>query len=114
MARTTQEILQHHGETLAAGDPEGILADYPEDAVLITPQGTFTGTAGAREAWLTLLGDVPNPKVDVTSVVLEGDLVLMEWTASTDRGRIEDGVDTMVLGPDGIRRQTIHYTLTED
>jgi ketosteroid isomerase-like protein len=112
MARTPQEILQHHGETLAAGDLAGILADYPEDAVLITPQGTFTGTAGAREAWLQLLGDLPNPKVELTSLVVEGDLALMKWTASTDKGRVEDGIDTMVLSPDGIRLQTVHYTVT--
>jgi len=47
MARTPQEILQHHGASIGAGDLEGILADYPEDAVLITPHGTFRGTAGA-------------------------------------------------------------------
>jgi ketosteroid isomerase-like protein len=112
MARTPQEILQHHGTSLGAGDLDGILADYPEDCVLITPQGTFTGAAGARDAWLQLLGDLPGAKVDVWSVVVEGDIVLMKWTASTDRGRVEDGVDTMVLSGEGIRAQTIHYTLT--
>jgi ketosteroid isomerase-like protein len=111
MARTTHEILQHHGEALAGGDLEGILADYTEDAVLITPQGSFTGTAGAREAWTGLLGDLPDPKVDVSSVAVEGDAVLMTWTASTARGQVEDGVDTLVMGDDGIRLQTIHYTL---
>jgi ketosteroid isomerase-like protein len=112
MARTAQEILQHHGASIGAGDLEGILADYPDDAVLITPQGTFTGTAGARDAWLLLLGDLPNPRIQVTSLVTEGDLVLMKWTADTDNGRVEDGIDTMVLSPDGIRLQTVHYTLT--
>ena len=111
MARTPQEILQHHGESIGAGDLEGILADYPEDAVLITPHGTFTGTAGAREAWLKLLGDLPHPKVTLSSLVVEGELALMKWTASTDNGRVEDGIDTMVLSPDGIRLQTVHYTL---
>jgi len=112
MARTPQEILQHHGASIGAGDLEGILADYPEDAVLITPHGTFRGTAGAREAWLKLLGDLPNPKVDLSSLVVEGELVLMKWTASSDDGRVEDGIDTMVLSPDGIRLQAVHYTLT--
>jgi ketosteroid isomerase-like protein len=111
MTRTPDEILQHHADALAAGDLEGVLADYTADAVLITPQGTFTGTAGAREAWLQLLGALPNAKVDVSSVVVEGDVVLMDWTASTDNGRVEDGVDTLVLNGDGFRVQTVHYTL---
>jgi ketosteroid isomerase-like protein len=113
MARTPQEILQHHLEAIAGGDLDGILADYGDDAVLITPQGSFTGTAGAREAWLQLLGDLPSPKVDVTSVVAEGDAALMKWAASTDRGQVEDGVDTYVMGGDGIRVQTVHYTLRQ-
>jgi ketosteroid isomerase-like protein len=113
MARTTHEILQHHGEALAGGDLEGILADYTEDAVLITPQGSFTGTAGAREGWMRLLGDLPDPKVDVSSVAVEGAAALMTWTASTGRGQVEDGVDTFVMGDDGIRVQTMHYTLRQ-
>jgi len=44
--------------------------------------------------------------------VVEGELVLMKWTASSDDGRVEDGIDTMVLSPDGIRLQAVHYTLT--
>jgi ketosteroid isomerase-like protein len=112
MARTPQEILQHHGETLGAGDLEGVLADYTDDAVLITPQGTFTGAAGARDAWLQLFGDLPGAKVDVSSVVVERDVVLMKWTASSEKGRVEDGVDTMLMSGEGIRAQTVHYTLT--
>ena len=114
MARTTQEILQHHGAALGAGDLEGILADYTDDTVLITPQGTFTGITGARDAWLQLLRDLPNPRVDVSSVVVEGVVVLMEWTASTDKGRVDDGVDTLVMDGDGKRVQTLHSTLPSE
>lgn len=39
MARTPQEIFQHHGAALVAGDIDEILADYTDDAVLITPWG---------------------------------------------------------------------------
>ena len=112
MARTPQEILQHHGASIGAGDLEGILADRPDDAVLITRHGTFRGTAGARDAWLKLLGDLPNPKVELSELVVEGELVLMKWTATTDNGRVEDGIDTMVLSPEGIRLQTVHCTVT--
>ena len=111
MARTTQEVLQHHGEALGARDLEGVLADYTADAVLITPQGSFTGTAGARDAWSRLLGDLPNAELSLSSVVVEGDVALMRWTATTDRGSVEDGVDTLVISGDGIRVQTVHYTL---
>src|SRR3954454_11810606 len=110
MARTAQEILGHHAEVLAAGDLEGIVEDYTDDAVMITPRGTFTGKAGARAAWLGLLDDLPNATVAVNSVVIEGDVVLMAWAASSDKGRVDDGIDTLILGSDGIRVQTIHHT----
>jgi len=42
----------------------------------------------------------------VTSIVAAGDLVLMKWTASTDMGCVEDGIDTMVMSPEGIRLQS--------
>jgi ketosteroid isomerase-like protein len=86
MVPTPQEILAHHGEALGAGDLDGIASDYTDDAVLITPQGTFRGKAGARAAWRQLLDDLPNPKLDVSSVVMEGELVLMAWRASSDKG----------------------------
>ena len=35
--RTPQEVFGHHAEVLIAGDLEGIVADYSDDAVFITP-----------------------------------------------------------------------------
>ena len=39
MARTPQEVFAHHVQALGAGDLDEIVADYAEDAVLITPAG---------------------------------------------------------------------------
>ena len=47
--RTPQEVFQHHAEVLIAGDLEGIVADYSEDAVFITrPECSMAKTASAR------------------------------------------------------------------
>ena len=37
--RTPQEVFQHHAEVLIGGDLEGIVSDYSDDAVFITPAG---------------------------------------------------------------------------
>jgi len=56
---STQEVLDHHLKCLAAGDLEGIVADYAPDVVLITPPGHFSsdgilrGTAGAEQGFRT-------------------------------------------------------------
>ena len=47
--RTPQEVFQHHAEVLIAGDIDGIVSDYADDAVVITPTGRSMGrTASAR------------------------------------------------------------------
>ena len=35
MTRTPQEIFQHHGSALIAGDIDEIVADYTDDAVIL-------------------------------------------------------------------------------
>ena len=32
MTRTPEEVFQHHAEALVAGDLDGIVADYADDA----------------------------------------------------------------------------------
>ena len=60
MARTPQEIFEHHATALIAGDIEGIVADYSDDALFITPRGVLRGKDGVRKGFTTLLGDVPD------------------------------------------------------
>ena len=54
MARTPEEVFQHHAEVLVAGDLEGIVSDYADDAIFITPDGVQARQGrrppGVREA----------------------------------------------------------------
>jgi ketosteroid isomerase-like protein len=43
MARTPEEVFQHHAQALGAGDLDEIVADYSDDAVFITPAGVRHG-----------------------------------------------------------------------
>ncbi len=71
MTRTPEEVFAHHAQTLGAGDLDGIVADYADDAVFITPAGVKRGKDGIREAFTQLLADVPNAawelKTQITS-----------------------------------------------
>jgi ketosteroid isomerase-like protein len=60
MARTPEEVFQHHAVALGAGNLDEIIADYTDDAVFITPAGIRPGKDGIREAFAELLADVPN------------------------------------------------------
>jgi ketosteroid isomerase-like protein len=113
MARTPQEVFAHHAEVLIAGDLEGIVSDYADDAVFITPAGTKRGKDGVRQAFTELLADVPNADWDVPTQIFEGDVLFIEWSADAEKTRVEDGIDTFVFRDGEIVVQTVRYTLQQ-
>jgi ketosteroid isomerase-like protein len=111
MKRTPQEVLAHHSEALAAADLDEIVADFADDAIMITPAGVKRGKPGVREAFTELLADLPNAAWGVTRHVDAGGVVLLAWTADAGGSRADDGVDTFVVQDGMIRVQTVNYTL---
>jgi uncharacterized protein (TIGR02246 family) len=111
MVRTPQEIFEHHASALMAGDVDGVLADYADDAVFITPGGVLRGKDGLREAFTTLLGELPDAAWEVPTQIFEDDVLFIEWQATSEKARVRDGIDTFVFGGDLIRVQTVRYTL---
>ena len=109
--RTPQEVFQHHAEVLVAGDIDGIVEDYADDAVFITPDGVRHGKKGVREGFEKLLADLPSAEWQVPTQIFEGDLLFIEWNATSERTRAEDGIDTFVFRDGLIRAQTVRYTL---
>jgi hypothetical protein len=63
--RSPREVFQHHAEALGAEKLEGIVADYSDDAIFITPEGVLRGKDGIRQAFTKLLADVPQAKWDL-------------------------------------------------
>jgi ketosteroid isomerase-like protein len=113
MARTPQEVFAHHAEVLIGGDLEGIVSDYADDAVFITPAGTRHGKDGVREGFTQLLSDVPNAEWAVPTQIFEGDVLFIEWSADAANTRVEDGIDTFVFRDGEIVVQTVRYTVLQ-
>jgi ketosteroid isomerase-like protein len=111
VARTPQEIFEHHVTALAAGDLDEILADYTDDAVIISPEGPVTGRDGIREAFSRILAALPDATWDIPTQIFAGDVLFIEWSAVSKAGRVTDGIDTVVFSDDGIRAQTVRFTL---
>ena len=110
MTRTPRDIFQHHAGALVAGDLDGILADYTDDLVYVTPRGEYRGLDEIRQAYVEFLAELPDAKLDVPRLVFEGDVLYLEWTAEGPTVRVTDGTDTFVFSDDGIRVHTLHYT----
>jgi hypothetical protein len=111
MARTPQQVFEHHGEALMAGDLDGIVSDYAEDAVFITPEGVLHGKDGVRQAFVKLLDDLPSAKWELPTMLFEDDVLLLEWKAESAKTKADDGIDTFVFHDGLIRVQTVRYTL---
>jgi len=111
MTRTPEEVFQHHAQALGAGDLDEIVADYSDDAVFITPAGVKRGKAGIREAFTQLLADVPNANWALPTQIYDGDVLFLEWTATSASTKVEDGIDTFIFRDGEIRLQTVRYTL---
>lgn len=109
--RSPQEVFQHHAEALGAEDLDGIVSDYADDAVFITPAGVLRGKDGVRQGFVKLLGDVPGATWELPTQIYEGDVLLLEWKATSKAGRVEDGIDTFVFRDGLIRVQTVRYTV---
>lgn len=111
MARTPQEVFEHHGEALMAGDLDGIVSDYADDAVFITPAGVLRGKDGVRQGFVQLLDDLPNAKWELPTMLFQDDVLLLEWKAESAKSKADDGIDTFVFRDGLIRVQTVRYTL---
>ena len=93
------------------GDLDGIVEDYSDNAVFITPDGIERGKDGIREAFTKLLADVPNADWALPTQIYDGDVLFLEWTATAAATKVEDGIDTFIFRDGQIRLQTVRYTL---
>ncbi|MQY09921.1 hypothetical protein SRB5_00240 [Streptomyces sp. RB5] len=111
MSRTPQEVFADHGNRLGTGDLDLISRNYTEDAVLLTPGGTLTGREGVRQGIGALLADLPDADWQLTPR-FAGDVLFLQWSATTAGHEVTDGVDTFVFRDGLISAQTVRYTLT--
>ena len=107
MARTTEQVLQHHMEALSKGDFPALIADYANDSVLMTKEGANVGTAAIQGFFVTMQKVLPNAKLTLTGQRIQGDLVLVTWKAESDVATVPYGVDTFVIHDGKIRLHTV-------
>jgi hypothetical protein len=111
--RSAEDVFAHHAQALGAGDLEGIISDYADDAVLIVQSKVYHGRDGARAVFTQLLQEVPQAAWEVETVFADGVLYL-EWKARGVGRHVDDGIDTFVFRDGQIQIQTVRYTLQDN
>ena len=98
-----KKLLDRYVERYNAGDLDGVMDLYAEDAVQIMPDGTFEGWNSVRERLAQELDGFTDLNHTVRSFVEQGDSFADEWTfvgTHTDPFRLPDGTE---LPPTGKR-----------
>jgi steroid delta-isomerase-like uncharacterized protein len=103
MMSAYRELLDRYVERYNAGDLDGVMDLYAEDAVQIMPDGIFEGWSTVRERLAQELDGFTDLNHTVRSFVEQGDAFADEWTfVGTHTGpfRLPDGTE---LPPTGKR-----------
>jgi ketosteroid isomerase-like protein len=108
-AEQTGKILLHHWQAFGAGDVEAIMADYADDAVLITPEGTLRGLTQIRSLFAKIFANMfPADKtsLSLTKQVVEGKLAYILWSGHSSFYNAPFATDTFVIRDGKIVAQT--------
>jgi len=111
MARSTEQIFQDHMRALLNGDFPALMADYADDAILMTMDGANVGKAAIQAYFVNSLSAMPNTRLSPTGHVVHKDAVLLTWTGVSDVATVPHGVDTFVIHDDKIWLQTVWFTI---
>ena len=114
MARTTQDVLNHHLQCFGAGDLPGILSDYTAGAVLFTPTGVLTGPGEMRTLFMTIFAEFAKPGTtfDLVRKDVRGETAFILWKAETADNMYEFCSDTFLVRDGKIGAQTFAGKIT--
>jgi ketosteroid isomerase-like protein len=102
---STKEVLERHLKCFAAGDLEGVLADFAPEVVVFRPVG-FAGTCGIakgltaiRPVFFAVLAEFARAgtRFEIRQQAIEGDYAYIVWEAETADNIYEIGSDTFVV-----------------
>jgi steroid delta-isomerase-like uncharacterized protein len=98
---TNQQLLDLYVERYNAGDLDGVMDLYAEDAVQLMPEGWFEGREAIRERLARDLEACPDIAWTVESFVEQGDEFSDEWSfVATQTGpfKLPDGTEVPPSG----------------
>lgn len=104
----TRVVLERHWQTFRQNDLEGVMADYTEESVLITPDATYRGLAQIRQNFENAFAAFPHSQTTflLDKSVIDRDVAYILWRADAPTFRLTYATDTFVVRDGKIIRQT--------
>jgi ketosteroid isomerase-like protein len=104
-----KSVVEHHLEALQAADLDATLADYAEDAIVITNGTVFEGHDGLRSLFGPALEAMFAPaesSFTLDSLTAKDGYAMIEWHMEFPGGTVTFGTDTFVVRDGKIVFQT--------
>ncbi len=107
-ARSTDDILDHHLQAFGAGDLSGVLEDYTNESIIITPDGVLRGPEQIASLFEAFFAEFAKPGASfaMRQRVIEGETAYIVWSAETADNVYEMGTDTFWIHDGKILTQT--------
>lgn len=111
---STETVLNDHLEMFGEQDLDGIVADYAEDAIVITNDVTYRGTEEIRGLFAELFREfsADNVSFSLEKQTVEDDIAYIIWEAETPENDYEFATDTFVVRDGEIAVQTLGTVTT--
>jgi hypothetical protein len=110
--RSAEEVLDEHLAISLSGDIEEDLSrNYAPEVVVVSNWGVGRGHDGMRRLGQLLRRQLPDCAFTYRLRMVEGEIAMLAWSASSSAASVHDGVDSYVIRDGRIRAQTIHYTI---
>lgn len=105
---TTQSVLDHHWETFVNNDLEGVMEDYSEESILVTPDATYRGLEEIRQNFVNAFSAFPtnDSKLTLNKSIVVNDVGYILWDADVPEFNLTYATDTFIIRDGKILRQT--------
>lgn len=111
--KTTEQVLNHHLTSLGGEDIDAVLEDYTDRSIIVTPGGQARGLEQIRKLFEGLIATVPKAQYTLNSSTIVDQVVLLEWSAASEKTHISNGVDTFVIVSGKIMYQTARFDVRQ-
>ena len=104
----TQEFMNARLAAFGSGNVDALVAQYGDDAVVITPAGTLRGRGQIRGMIEGIIAEFAQPgvKFEMVHQAAEGPVANFVWTAETARKVYHLGTETYLLSGGKVAYQT--------
>lgn len=106
-----QAVLSNHESALAREDAASVASNYDPKAILIVNGETLIGRDAIKGFYERLIKQLPQASWETDRACFAKDMAYVEWSCRATSSRVPLGVDTFVVGPAGIVRQTAWFSV---